>query len=68
MPYLSDKATTLEAPPHSCISSEIDLEEMAILAGFAGIYLRGYLVNYLLKTLYVKRQANPEKIIKNKVI
>lgn len=41
---------------------------MAILAGFAGVYLRGYLVNYLLKALYVKRQTPRDKVTKNKII
>jgi hypothetical protein len=39
---------------------------LAILAGIAAIFLRGYLVNYLLESLYVKRTSPKGTVIGSK--
>ncbi|WP_133127974.1 hypothetical protein [Legionella nagasakiensis] len=39
---------------------------LALIAGLAALYLRGYLVYYLLQSLNVRRRSPKEKIIKNK--
>lgn len=39
---------------------------MALLAGLAAVYLRGYLANYIVNAIYVERQSPQSNVIKNR--